>query len=150
MRLCDVRDYMNTATIPPWQQCPETAAWRAVVAQTDAFLFVVPEYNWSFPGEFKLVLDQELGGYAGKPAIVAGVSSGLFGGSRMIVSLMPFLHKIGLVHLPYPLHFGMVKEFVEKSDEEIRDEYGSRVDKSIKKLLIYESHLRGINEVLSS
>jgi NAD(P)H-dependent FMN reductase len=54
------------------------------VNDADALIFVVPEYNHSFPGLLKHVLDTNLKEYIHKAAGVCGVSAGPFGGARMI------------------------------------------------------------------
>jgi len=65
--------------------------------QADGFIYVVPEYNHSFPGALKLLLDSDLANYNHKPAAVAGVSSGPWGGTRGVQSLIPVLRELGLV-----------------------------------------------------
>jgi NAD(P)H-dependent FMN reductase len=60
-------------------------------------ILVVPEYNHSFPGLLKNVLDTNLKEYIHKAVGVCGVSADPFGGERMIESLLPVLRKLGLV-----------------------------------------------------
>lgn len=147
--LHDVRTYAQPVTFEEWNEHEETKAWKETVAKTDAFIFVVPEYNWSFPGELKTVLDQDYPGYLGKPAVVAGVGSGHFGGARMMISLNTVLFKIGLINIPFPLYFGSAGDLAELSYEQLAQEHGRRVDKSISKLLVYTEHLKGISEKLT-
>lgn len=63
----------------------------------EAFLLVVPEYNHSFPGSLKRMLDSELATYIHKPVALAGVSAGMFGGVRAIESMLSPLREMGLV-----------------------------------------------------
>ena len=56
------------------------------VARADGLILVVPEYNHSFPGLLKHVLDTNLKEYIHKAAGICGVSAGPFGGARMIQS----------------------------------------------------------------
>lgn len=72
-------------------------AFAALCDRADGFVLVVPEYNHSFPGSLKRVLDTNLKEYIHKAAGVVGVSAGPWGGVRMIQSLLPVLREIGLV-----------------------------------------------------
>src|SRR3954471_13427646 len=71
--------------------------FSATVARADGLILVVPEYNHSFPGMLKHVLDTNLKEYIHKAVGVCGVSAGPFGGARMIQSLLPVLRELGLV-----------------------------------------------------
>jgi NAD(P)H-dependent FMN reductase len=64
------------------------------VNEADALIFVVPEYNHSFPGLLKHVLDTNLKEYIHKAAGVCGVSAGPFGGARMIQNFLPVLREV--------------------------------------------------------
>jgi NAD(P)H-dependent FMN reductase len=83
----DVRDYVTLPeTVPNWgvggsNEVP--TKWKEVVEKTDAFLFILPEYNHSFPGEWKILVDSLSSEYAGKAAYVVGVSAGAFAGARV-------------------------------------------------------------------
>ncbi|MDI3496607.1 MAG: hypothetical protein PWQ35_628 [Patescibacteria group bacterium] len=125
--LVDVRDYATNYTIAAWEEDEAAKPWRNLVAATAAFIFVVPEYNRSFPGELKLVLDSELAAYDDKPVILAGVSIGSFGGLAALTSLLPVLHKIGLRILPEQLYFPEVEELFKNSEEELALIYESKL-----------------------
>lgn len=66
------------------------------VARADGFFIVTPEYNHSFPGSLKRMLDSEIQSYIHKPAGLAGVSGGPWGGVRAIESLVPVLRELGM------------------------------------------------------
>src|SRR6266516_2945113 len=70
--------------------------FSAMVARADGLILVVPEYNHSFPGLLKHVLDTNLKEYIHKAVGVCGVSAGPFGGARMIQSLLPVLRELGV------------------------------------------------------
>ena len=72
----------------------------------DGFFIVVPEYNHSFPGSLKRMLDSELKNYMHKPAAMAGVSSGRFAGVRAIEALTSPLRELGLVVTFTDVHVG--------------------------------------------
>jgi NAD(P)H-dependent FMN reductase len=69
--------------------------FSTTVARADGLILVVPEYNHSFPGLLKHVLDTNLKEYIHKAVGVCGVSAGPFGGARMIQSLLPVRVSLG-------------------------------------------------------
>ena len=71
--------------------------YSELMNKADGLFVVVPEYNHSFPGSLKGLLDKELSAYMQKPAAIAGVSGGGFGGVRGIESLVPVLRELGLI-----------------------------------------------------
>jgi NAD(P)H-dependent FMN reductase len=52
----------------------------------------------------KHALDSNYAEYVHKPAGVVGVSSGVFGGARMIENLLPVLRTVGLAIIPFDLY----------------------------------------------
>ncbi|GAQ88671.1 NADPH quinone oxidoreductase [Klebsormidium nitens] len=63
---------------------PEVEEFRALVASADAFLFAVPEYNYSLPGVLKNAIDwasRAPNCFADKPAAVLA-AGGISGGMR--------------------------------------------------------------------
>ncbi len=57
-----------------------TKDWSALISKADAFIFVSPEYNYSFPASLKNALDYLSVEWSNKPAALAtygGVSGGL-------------------------------------------------------------------------
>src|SRR5487761_1796542 len=75
--------------------------YTEITAKADAFFIVTPEYNHSFPGSLKRMLDSELQTYNHKPVAFAGVSNGSWGGTRAIESLVPAIRETGLVALSW-------------------------------------------------
>ncbi len=72
-------------------------AFRAQLATADAFVIVAPEYNHSFPGELKILLDRQQGEFAHKPVGLVGVSAGGHGGIRAVEGLLPVLYTLRAV-----------------------------------------------------
>jgi NAD(P)H-dependent FMN reductase len=67
-----------------------TKDWSTTVARADAFVFVTPEYNHSFPASLKNALDHLVREWGDKPAGIVsygGVSAGL----RAATALKPVL-----------------------------------------------------------
>lgn len=116
----DVRDYAFTKTEPGWEESSIAQPWREIVQRTDGFLFIIPEYNWSFPGEFKLLLDSASPeNYTKRAAGLVTVSAGGYGGTRVATSILPVFSELGLVHTNKPLFVQNVNELFDSSDEEM-------------------------------
>lgn len=73
------------------------ARYTEIVERADGFLIVTPEYNHSFPGTLKRMLDSEYDNYFHKAVAICGVSNGDWGGTRAVESLIPVLKAFGLV-----------------------------------------------------
>jgi NAD(P)H-dependent FMN reductase len=125
--------------------------FSATVAEADALIFVVPEYNHSFPGLLKHVLDTNLKEYIHKAAGVCGVSAGPFGGARMIQSLLPVLRELGLVTIFSDVYFGSAGKLFDPATGAIADSaYAGRVDKFLNELVWMARALRFGRENLSA
>lgn len=117
LRYVAVGDIVTDAqTQASWEAEPSLAqqTWRDIVADTDTLVFVIPEYNHSFPGEWKLLIDMlAVKEYSGKRVFVASVSSGAFAGVRMMEQLLPVFVYLELHVQPVRLHVGSVGALVK-------------------------------------
>jgi NAD(P)H-dependent FMN reductase len=110
--------------------------FSATVSRADALILVVPEYNHSFPGLLKHVLDTNLKEYVHKAAGVCGVSAGPFGGARMIESLVPVLRELGLVTIFWDVYFGTAGKLFDPATGKITDPaYVGRLAKFVNELV---------------
>ena len=112
----------------------ENPHYHDITARADGFIIVTPEYNHSFPGSLKRMLDSEYDNYAKKPALLAGVSSEMFGGARAVEALIPVLRKLGLVTLPSDLLFPNVSALFDENGSLIDDAYLARIHTAISTL----------------
>ncbi len=110
------------------------ARYSEIVAKADAFFVVTPEYNHSFPGSLKRMLDSELALYNHKPVAFAGVSNGNWGGVRAVESLVPAVRETGLVVMSWDVYFPYIQNIFD-TDGQIQDEFADRYRKSVTKLL---------------
>jgi len=104
-----------------------------ITAKADAFFVVTPEYNHSFPGSLKRMLDSELANYNHKPVAFAGASNGNWGGTRAIESLVPAVRETGLVVMSWDVYFPFVQDKFDE-DGQIKPEFAARYEKSLAKL----------------
>lgn len=107
--------------------------YTEITKKADAFFIVTPEYNHSFPGTLKRMLDSELQTYNHKPVAMAGASNGNWGGVRAVESLVPAIRETGLVVLSWDVYFPRVQDIFEE-DGQIKTEYRERYDSSLSKL----------------
>ena len=123
--------------------------FSATGARADGLILVVPEYNHSFPGLLKHVLDTNLKEYVHKAVGVCGVSGGPFGGARMIQSLLPVLRELGLVTIFWDVYFGTAGKLFDSATGKITDPaYSRRVEKFLNELVWMARALRHARESL--
>lgn len=109
--------------------------YTKITERADGFFIVVPEYNHSFPGTLKRMLDSELKNYIHKPVAFAGVSASMFGGVRAIESLVPAVREMGLVATFTDVHFPKVQELFDEQSNLKDDAYIKRVKRSFTELI---------------
>ncbi|HSH55741.1 MAG TPA: NAD(P)H-dependent oxidoreductase [Candidatus Limnocylindrales bacterium] len=107
--------------------------YTAITEQADGFFVVVPEYNHSFPGSLKRMLDSELETYNHKPVAFAGASSGGWGGVRAVESLVPAVRETGLVVLSWDIYFPHVQDLFDERGA-LKAEQRERYDRNLGKL----------------
>lgn len=123
--------------------------FSATVARADGLILVAPEYNHSFPGLLKHVLDTNLKEYIHKAVGVCGVSAGPFGGARMIENLLPVLRELGLVTIFWDVYFGSAGKLFDPATGKITDSaYTGRIEKFLNELVWMARALRYARENL--
>jgi chromate reductase len=72
------------------------------VNDSEKFVFIVPEYNGSFPGTLKAFIDgmEYPGGFRNKKCALVGLSSGTQGGSLALSHLTDIMHYLNVIVLP--------------------------------------------------
>ncbi|MEK7152709.1 MAG: NAD(P)H-dependent oxidoreductase, partial [Patescibacteria group bacterium] len=105
--------------------------YSEITARADGFFIVTPEYNHSFPGSLKRMLDSEYENYFHKPVAVAGVSNGGWGGTRAVEGLLPALRTMGLVALQFGTYFPRVQDIFDENGR-IRLDREKKYTKSVK------------------
>jgi NAD(P)H-dependent FMN reductase len=109
--------------------------YSKITEQADAFFVVTPEYNHSFPGSLKRMLDSELSNYIHKPVAFAGISSGGWGGVRAIESLVNVVRELGLAATYTDVHFPRVQNLFDANGKLLEDKYHARVLASYTELI---------------
>lgn len=116
VEIISVGDLGWAHTTAPFQN-KETNPQRDKFERADGFVLVTPEYNHGYPGELKIFLDSMDKEYRYKPFGLCGVSSGNFGGTRVIDHIKPVLIELWAVPTHRNLNFGNIGTlFDEKGD----------------------------------
>jgi NAD(P)H-dependent FMN reductase len=116
--------------------------------RADALVVVAPEYNRGYPGLLKHVLDTNLHEYIHKAVGVVGVSSGIFGGARVIENLLPVLRELGFVTIFWDVNFNNVRTRFDEGGALVDDSFLS-IDKFLDELVWMAQTLRYGRETLA-
>lgn len=112
--------------------------YSQITRRADAFFIVTPEYNHSFPGSLKRMLDSEYDNYRHKAVALAGCSNGMWGGVRVCEALLPVCHRLGLVNIQSELYFPKVQNIFDANGQilsELAPKYQKNIDKSLVELV---------------
>ncbi|WP_454801558.1 NADPH-dependent FMN reductase [Mucilaginibacter phyllosphaerae] len=109
-----------------------------VVTATDKFLFIIPEYNGSYPGVLKVFVDA-CGfpeSFYDKKAALVGLSSGKYGNIRGIDHFTGVCHYLNLHVMPLKLHIASIRKEMDAegnlTQEDTLRYTNEQIDKFIK------------------
>ena len=106
-----------------------------ITVRADGFFIVTPEYNHSYPGSLKRMLDSELENYIHKPVAFGSASSGQWGGVRAIEALVNSVREMGLVATFTDIPFPKVQDLFNDKGELQNESYRKYVARSWKELI---------------
>jgi NAD(P)H-dependent FMN reductase len=118
------------------------SAYSAAMTLADGLVIVVPEYNHSFPGLLKHVLDSCLSEYVHKAVGLVGVSAGPFAGIRVVQSMLPVMRELGLVTTFWDVNIGNVGKVFAEDGRLLDEAFVRRSDKFIRELIWMSKTLR--------
>ena len=83
---------------------------------TSKFLFITPEYNGSFPGALKMLIDTSKSNiiWANKKALLTGVSTGRAGNLRGMEHLAGVLNYLKITVLPNLLPISVINTLIDE------------------------------------
>jgi len=123
--------------------------YTEITRKADAFFIVTPEYNHSFPGSLKRMLDSELSNYIHKPVAFAGVSSGRWGGIRAIEALNQTIREMGMASTFTDVQFPNVATLFDVDGDLVEPIYRDLVGKAYSELIWMAKALKWGREHLS-
>jgi len=119
------------------KRSPEFQPIQEIITNTQKFLFIIPEYNGSFPGVLKTFIDacSFPESFYDKKAALTGLSSGKYGNIRGVDHFTGVCHYLHLHVMPLKIHIPNIKlEFDENGDlfkEDTVQFTGEQMDKFI-------------------
>lgn len=141
LNLPETDDGRNLAALNP--------EYMDMVKRMDGMIIVSPEYNHSFPGTLKRVLDMANTEYRKKAVLIAGVSNGEIGGARMIEALNTVLKTLGLSVTQYDLKFFKVNELFDETGNILDQTYLKKIERGIDDLIWMAQALKTAREKTS-
>ena len=106
-----------------------------VIEPAEKFLFVIPEYNGSFPGILKLFVDAiHPKHFKGKKAALIGVASGRAGNLRGMDHMADILNHLGVLVMPNKLPVSGLDRLIEEgklTDQETLNLLEQHIDQFI-------------------
>lgn len=94
------------------------------ISASSKFIFIVPEYNGSFPGILKIFIDASTfpDSFFGKKAALVGLSSGKYGNVRGIEHFTGICHYINLHVLPLRIHIPYISRELNEQGNLFKDD----------------------------
>ncbi|WP_461449124.1 NADPH-dependent FMN reductase [Mucilaginibacter sp.] len=110
-----------------------------VINQSDKFLFVIPEYNGSYPGILKLFVDacDFPESFYEKKAALVGISSGKYGNIRGVDHFTGVCHYFNLHVLPLKLHIANIKTELNETEDLYKEDTVKFVEEQIDKFIAF-------------
>lgn len=139
--ILDVRDYRLPSTYN-FKKSPQAKKLMPKIKKSSGLIIVSPEYNHSYPGELKMMLDLLYKEYFGKPVGICGVSSGPNGGVRMVQQLRLVCIALGMKPISSAVYFRNVNELFDDSGQILDQNYLPQVQKFLEDLKYYAKKLK--------
>lgn len=132
----DLPEHLMTADLYG-KRSPEFAPIQQLIASTSKFLFIIPEYNGSFPGVLKTFIDacNFPESFYDKKAALVGLSSGKYGNIRGIDHFGGVCSYLHLNVLPLRIHISAIKTELDEQGNLFKEDTvkftGQQMDKFI-------------------
>jgi chromate reductase, NAD(P)H dehydrogenase (quinone) len=106
------------------QRSDEFQVIQDLITKTEKFLFIIPEYNGSFPGVLKVFIDACTfpESFYDKKAALVGISSGKYGNIRGIDHFTGVCHYMHLNVMSLKLHIANIKTELNADGELFKED----------------------------
>ncbi|WP_379084446.1 NADPH-dependent FMN reductase [Pedobacter sp. UC225_65] len=110
-----------------------------LTSQTSKFLFIIPEYNGSFPGVLKTFIDACAfpESFFDKKACLVGISSGKYGNIRGIEHFNGVCAYLHLNVMPLRLHISSIKTELDENGQFFKEDTLKFVNQQLDKFIAY-------------
>ena len=120
---------------------PHTVAWSERVAAADAFIFISPEYNYSFSPALKNAVDYLFVEWHRKP--VAFISyGGPSSGSRGVAAMRPVMAATSMVGTSANVELTLVRQYLQDGRFIPTEAHGVSLRDVLNELAILSPHLK--------
>jgi chromate reductase len=112
---------------------------QEIVTKSEKFLFVIPEYNGSFPGVLKTFIDACTfpESFYDKKACLVGISSGKYGNIRGIEHFNGVCAYLHLNVMPLRIHLAQIKTELNENNQLFKEDTLKFTNQQIDKFIAY-------------
>jgi chromate reductase len=121
------------------KRSPEFEPIQEIITKTDKFIFIIPEYNGSFPGVLKVFIDacNFPESFYDKKVALVGVSAGKYGNIRGIDHFTGVCHYIHLNVMALKIHIGSIKSELDENNNFYKEDTLKFTDEQIDKFIAF-------------
>jgi NAD(P)H-dependent FMN reductase len=112
---------------------------QQIITQTEKFIFIIPEYNGSYPGVLKVMIDACAfpESFYEKKAVLVGISAGKYGNIRGVDHFTGVCHYLNLHVMPLKLHIANIKQELDENGRLFKEDTVKFTDEQMDKLILY-------------
>lgn len=112
---------------------------QSLINKTEKFLFIIPEYNGSFPGVLKTFIDACAfpKSFYDKKACLVGISSGKYGNVRGVEHFNGVCAYLHLNVMPLRLHIGNIKTELDEHENLFKEDTLKFTNEQMNKFVKY-------------
>ncbi|HTI61236.1 NAD(P)H-dependent oxidoreductase [Mucilaginibacter sp.] len=110
---------------------------QEIITQTDKFIFIIPEYNGSYPGVLKTFIDACAfpESFYDKKAALVGISSGKYGNIRGVDHFTGVCHYIHLNVMPLKIHIASIHKELDADGKFFKEDTLRFTNEQIEKFI---------------
>lgn len=112
---------------------------QQIVTNTNKFIFIIPEYNGSFPGVLKVFIDacSFPESFYEKKAALVGLSSGKYGNIRGVDHFTGICHYLHLHVMSLKIHIPEIKKEFDENNNLFKEDTVHFVDEQVEKFILF-------------
>ncbi len=113
--------------------------FQDIITQTQKFIFIIPEYNGSFPGVLKALIDacKFPDSFDNKKCALVGIATGKYGNIRGVEHFTGIGHYCGMNILPLKLHIPAIHKELDEDDNFFNEKTLKFITQQIDKFIAF-------------
>jgi chromate reductase len=121
------------------QPCDDFNPIQEIISQTQKFLFIIPEYNGSFPGVLKALIDacKFPESFNDKKCALVGIATGKYGNIRGIEHFTGIAHYCGMHVMPLKIHITAIHQELDGNGDFLNPKTLKFVTEQIEKFIAF-------------